>query len=48
MGDAYDNAIDESFLASLECDLIHRKIWPTRTWWLHGISPARAAHQTLR
>jgi putative transposase len=30
VGDAYDNAMAESFFASLECELIKRHSWPTR------------------
>lgn len=30
IGDAYDNALAESFFASLEAELIDRSIWPTR------------------
>jgi putative transposase len=29
-GDAYDNAVAESFFATLKKELIHRKSWPTR------------------
>ena len=31
VGDAYDNAIAESFFASLECELIARRTWKTKT-----------------
>ena len=31
VGDAYDNAMAESFFASLECELIGRKSWQTKT-----------------
>jgi putative transposase len=31
VGDAYDNAMAESFFASLECELIDRKSWQTKT-----------------
>lgn len=31
VGDAYDNAMAESFFASLECELIDRKTWQTKT-----------------
>jgi len=31
VGDAYDNAMAESFFASLECELIERKSWQTKT-----------------
>ena len=29
-GDAYDNAVAESFFATLKKELIHRRSWPTR------------------
>ena len=31
VGDAYDNAMAESFFASLECELIARRTWQTKT-----------------
>jgi putative transposase len=31
VGDAYDNAMAESFFASLECELIARRTWRTKT-----------------
>ncbi len=31
MGDCFDNAMCESFLASLECELIDRSPWRTHT-----------------
>ena len=31
VGDAYDNAMAESFFASLECELIERRSWQTKT-----------------
>jgi putative transposase len=31
VGDAYDNAMAESFFATLECELIDRRSWQTRT-----------------
>jgi putative transposase len=31
VGDAYDNAMAESFFASLECELIDRRSWATKT-----------------
>ena len=31
VGDAYDNAMAESFFASLECELIARRSWKTTT-----------------
>jgi transposase InsO family protein len=30
-GDCFDNAVLESFHASLKKDLIHRRTWPTKT-----------------
>ena len=30
VGDAYDNAVAESFFATLKCELLHRRPWPTR------------------
>jgi transposase InsO family protein len=30
-GDCYDNAVAESFFATLECELLDRYPWPTRT-----------------
>jgi len=29
-GDAYDNAVAESFFATLKKELVHRQPWPTR------------------
>ncbi len=31
VGDCFDNAMAESFFASLECELIDRESWKTRT-----------------
>ena len=31
VGNAYDNAMAESFFASLECELIARRSWKTKT-----------------
>ena len=31
VGDAYDNAMAESFFATLECELIARRSWKTKT-----------------
>jgi putative transposase len=31
VGDAYDNAMAESFFATLECELIDRRSWRTKT-----------------
>ncbi len=30
MDDAYDNALAESFMATLKSELLHRHSWPTR------------------
>jgi putative transposase len=29
VGDALDNAVAESFFATLECELLDRQAWPT-------------------
>ena len=31
VGDAYDNAMAESFFATLECELVDRRVWETQT-----------------
>ena len=31
VGDAYDNAMADSFFASLECELVARRSWETKT-----------------
>lgn len=36
VGDAYDNAMAESFFASLECELIDRRIWKILRAGAHG------------
>jgi len=30
VGDAYDNAVAESFFATLKCELLYRRSWPRR------------------
>lgn len=30
VGDGYDNAVAESFFATLKVELLHRQVWPTR------------------
>jgi hypothetical protein len=30
VGEAYNSAMAESFFASLECELIHRRCWKTK------------------
>lgn len=37
VGDAYDNAMAESFFASLECELINRRCWQTKTQARHAV-----------
>jgi putative transposase len=37
VGDAYDNAMAESFFASLECELIDRRTWESRTQARHEV-----------
>jgi len=49
VGDAYDHAMAESFFATLECELIDRRSWPTKaqarmalfTWIEAGYNPRR-------
>jgi putative transposase len=54
VGDAYDNAMAESFFASLECELIDRKSWQTKTEarlalfaWIEGWYNPRRRHSAL-
>jgi putative transposase len=54
VGDAYDNAMAESFFASLECELIKRHSWPTRRdarlavfTWIEGWYNPRRRHSAL-
>lgn len=37
VGDAYDNAMAESFFATLECELIARRSWRTKTEARHAV-----------
>ena len=37
VGDAYDNAMAESFFASLECELIDRRSWKSKTEARHAV-----------
>ena len=54
VGDAYDNAMAESFFASLECELIDRRSWKNKTearlaiftWIESWYNPTRR-HSTL-
>jgi putative transposase len=54
VGDAYDNAMAESFFASLECELINRHSWPTKRdarlavfTWIEGWYNLRRRHSAL-
>jgi putative transposase len=54
VGDAYDNAMAESFFASLECDLIDRRTFRTKTdarlalfTWIEGWYNPRRRHSSL-
>jgi putative transposase len=54
VGDAYDNAMAESFFASLECELIERRSWQTKTEarlalfaWIEGWYNPRRRHSAL-
>ena len=54
VGDAYDNAMAESFFASLECELIERRSWQTKTearlalfTWIEGWYNPRRRHSGL-
>ncbi|WP_405197982.1 IS3 family transposase [Brachymonas sp. G13] len=37
VGDAYDNAMAESFFASLECELVNRRSWKSQTEARHAV-----------
>ena len=54
VGDAYDNAMAESFFASLECELIDRRSFKTKTdarlalfTWIEGWYNPRRRHSSL-
>ena len=54
VGDAYDNAMAESFFASLECELIDRRTFKTKTearlavfTWIEGWYNPRRRHSAL-
>jgi putative transposase len=54
VGDAYDNAMAESFFATLECELLHRHRFRTRTQarvavfdYLEGFYNPRRRHSAL-
>jgi putative transposase len=55
VGDAYDNAMAESFFASLECELIDRRAWKTFVearleifTWIEGWYNPRRRHSALQ
>ncbi len=54
VGDAYDNAMAESFFATLECELIARRSWKTKAeaktavfTWIEGWYNPRRRHSAL-
>ena len=54
VGDAYDNAMAESFFATLECELIDRRVWRTHTearlaifTWIESWYNPRRQHSSL-
>lgn len=54
VGDSLDNALIESFFASLECELIDRRHWRTRAeahlevfWWLEAWYNRARRHSAL-
>lgn len=54
VGDAYDNAMAESFFASLECELINRRSWKSKAdartalfTWIEGWYNPRRLHSSL-
>jgi putative transposase len=54
VGDAYDNAMAESFFATLECELIDRRVWKTHTQarlaiftWIEGWYNPHRRHSGL-
>lgn len=54
VGDAYDNAMAESFFASLECELINRRSFQTKTearlavfTWIEGWYNPRRRHSGI-
>lgn len=53
-GDAYDNAMAESFFATLECELIARRTWRSKAeakmavfTWIEGWYNPRRRHSAL-
>ena len=54
VGDCFDNAVAESFFATLECELLDRRTWPTRRElstevfdFIEGFYNLRRRHSTL-
>ena len=49
VGDALDNAVAESFFASLQCELLDRHTWPTRATfhWIETFYNPTRRHSTL-
>ena len=54
VGDAYDNAMAESFFATLECELLERRSWKTKAQaktalftWIEGWYNPRRRHSSL-
>jgi putative transposase len=54
VGDALDNAVAESFFASLQCELLDRHTWPTRAGlarpmfhWIQAFYNPTRRHSTL-
>jgi putative transposase len=54
VGDAYDNAMAESFFATLECELLNRRSWKTQAQartalfaWIEGWYNLRRLHSAL-
>ena len=54
VGDAYDNAMAESFFATLECELLDRRSWRTKAeartalfTWIEGWYNPRRLHSSL-
>jgi len=54
VGDAYDNAMAESFFATLECELLNRRSWKSKAeartalfTWIEGWYNPRRRHSAL-
>ena len=54
VGDAYDNAMAESFFATLECELLDRRSWKSKSetktalfTWIEGWYNPRRRHSSL-